>query len=51
MWFATHSRLNPANGDEEHWEVGGHVVPVSIMATIHVCHEHNYSPQEVMHLD
>ena len=47
LWFATDSRLNPANGEEAHWEVGGYIEPVGLMICIHVCAEHNALTQEV----
>lgn len=46
VWFASHSRLSPANGDESHWEVGGTVLPIEMLISIHVCEEHNAVTQE-----
>lgn len=51
VWFASHSRLNPANGEETHWELGGYIEPVAITMSIHVCEEHNAVTQEVENLD
>jgi hypothetical protein len=51
MWFATHSRMSPANGEDPHWELGGHIEPIGVVVAIQVCAEHNYSTQEVMRLD
>lgn len=46
VWFATHSRQSPANGEEMHWELGGYIQPMPIVASIHVCEQHNAVTQE-----
>lgn len=47
VWFASHSRLSPANGDEPHWELSGFIEPYPVMVSIHVCADHNAVTQEV----
>ena len=47
VWFASHSRLSPANGEEPHWELGGYIEPLGLIMNIHVCEDHNIM-QEVV---
>jgi len=48
VWFASHSRQSPANGEEAHWELSGYIEPMWVMVAIHVCEEHNATQEAIV---
>lgn len=52
VWFASHSTMSPANGEEAHWSLGGYIEPMWVTVAIQVCEEHNATThEEVQSLD